>query len=65
VASRKPFGGKQVVVVGEFLQLRPVPNMFDEGAFCFESGLFHCTISHRFELKQVKAKGNTHTEGSY
>ncbi|KAK2555227.1 hypothetical protein P5673_023207 [Acropora cervicornis] len=26
----KPFAGKQIVLVGEFLQLRPVPNRFDE-----------------------------------
>ena len=24
-----PFSGKQVILVGEFLQLEPVPNLFD------------------------------------
>ena len=32
-----PFAGKQIIVVGEFLQLRPVPNEFDEGKFMFMS----------------------------
>ena len=27
----RPFAGKQVILVGEFLQLRPVPNDLDEG----------------------------------
>ena len=35
----KPFAGKQIVLVGEFLQLRPVPNRFDEGSFMFNSML--------------------------
>ena len=47
---RKPFGGKQLIVVGEFLQLRPVPNSFDDGEFMFRSALFHIAIPHRLEL---------------
>ena len=34
-----PFAGKQVILVGEFLQLQPVPNLFDEGEFMFYSPL--------------------------
>ena len=45
----KPFGGIQVILVGEFLQLRPVPDDFDEGMFMFHSPLFqaafHITLS--------------------
>ena len=35
-----PLAGKQLILIGEFLQLRPVPNMFDEGHYMFESPLF-------------------------
>jgi hypothetical protein len=34
------FAGKQIVLVGEFLQLKPVPNTFDYGNFMFSSPLF-------------------------
>ena len=45
----KPFGGKQVILVGEFLQLRPVPNDIDEGIFLFHSPAFQSCITHRYE----------------
>ena len=48
-----PFTGKQLILVGEFLQLQPVPNMFDEGCYMFESPLFDHAISHRFALTKV------------
>ena len=35
-----PFAGKQIILIGEFLQLQPVPNLFDEGHFMFFSPLF-------------------------
>jgi len=28
-----PYAGKQLILVGEFLQLQPAPNMFDKGCF--------------------------------
>ena len=28
-----PFAGKQLILVGEFLQLQPVPNIFDKGCY--------------------------------
>ena len=33
--NKMPFAETQVIVVGEFLQLRPVPNSFDSGDFMF------------------------------
>ena len=49
----KPFAFKQVILVGEFLQLKPVANIFDDGEFLFRSRLFQVAITHRFELKQL------------
>ena len=49
----KPFGGTQMVIVGEFLQLRPVPNLLDMGEFMFRSKLFERAITHRFELTTI------------
>lgn len=33
LSKQCPFAGKQIILVGEFLQLKPVPNMFDEENF--------------------------------
>ena len=44
-----PFAGKQLILVGEFLQLQPVPNMFDEGCYMFELPLFDHAISHGYQ----------------
>ena len=41
-----PFGGKQLIFVGDFLQLRPVPNVFDNGSFVFMSPVFKKAITH-------------------
>ena len=48
--SRRPFSGKQVIVVGEFLQLRPVPNFLDEGKYLFTLPVFDRVLTHRYEL---------------
>ena len=53
LSKHRPFAGKQIILVGEFLQLKPVPNMFDEGNFMFLSPLFTSAIPHRFELTQI------------
>ena len=48
-----PFAGKQMILVGEFLQLQPVPNMFNEGYYMFESPLFDYAVSYRLSLTKV------------
>jgi ATP-dependent DNA helicase PIF1 len=53
ISTNTPFSGKQVIIVGDFLQLRPVPNDFDEGRFMFESALFKAAIPHTFHLTRL------------
>ena len=48
-----PFAGKQVIIVGEFLQLRPIPSSFDSGEFLFKSRVFEHAITHQFQLTKV------------
>ena len=48
-----PFGGKQMIIVGEFLQLRPVPSTFESRNFMFTSHVFHHAVPHRFQLTKV------------
>jgi len=40
-------------IVGEFLQLRPVPNTFDSGNFMFTSNVFKHAVPHRFQLTKL------------
>ena len=51
--DKVPFGGKQMIIVGEFLQLRPVPNTFDSGNFMFTSNVFKHAVPHRFQLTKL------------
>ena len=39
---------------GEFLQLQPVPNFFDEGHFMHCSPLFDFAVAHHLELTTVR-----------
>ena len=57
-----PFAGKQLILVGEFLQLQPVPNMFDEGCYMFELPLFDHAISHGFALTKVRRQSEEDRE---
>ena len=47
------FAGKQVIIVGEFLQLRPVPNSFNAGDFMFKYPVFIHAIPHWFALAKL------------
>ena len=50
----------QVIASGDFKQLPPVPNIFqqDGGEYCFESPIFGKVFPHHINLKQVSEKLN-------
>lgn len=47
---KKPLGGKQLILVGQFLQPWQVPSLFAEGRPICESELFQKCLTHRYEL---------------
>ncbi|XP_069109443.1 LOW QUALITY PROTEIN: uncharacterized protein [Argopecten irradians] len=53
--SSKQFGGMQLIMCGDFVQLPPVPNMLynDDGKYCFESPLFEQLLCHKIYLNEI------------
>lgn len=53
--SEKIFGGIQVLGVGDFFQLAPVPDILkdDPGEYCFVSDIFKTYFIHKFVLTDV------------
>ncbi|XP_046605995.1 ATP-dependent DNA helicase PIF1 [Neodiprion virginianus] len=49
----KPFGGIQLVLCGDFLQLPPVAKLTDKVKFCFQSKSWRECVKHTFELQKV------------
>eukprot|EP01114_Cavostelium_apophysatum_P021146 TRINITY_DN7292_c0_g2_i1.p1 TRINITY_DN7292_c0_g2~~TRINITY_DN7292_c0_g2_i1.p1 ORF type:complete len:601 (-),score=87.50 TRINITY_DN7292_c0_g2_i1:675-2477(-) len=65
-ACRKPFGGIQLVLVGDFLQLPPVPNKdpkkpnaHPETKFCFEAECWDSCVDVNFQLQQIFRQSDT------
>ncbi|CAB4005421.1 ATP-dependent DNA helicase PIF1 [Paramuricea clavata] len=53
------FGGVQLILVGDFWQLKPIPNVLDAGIPIYESNLFNKVFPHRYELTEVLRQGET------
>lgn len=49
----KPFGGIQLILCGDFLQLPPVTKGDDKLRFCFQSKAWQDCVKHTFELEKV------------
>ena len=51
-----PMGGIQVITLGDFYQLAPVPNKWikDPGLYCFQSTIWKQLIPHKLILQEVQ-----------
>ncbi|XP_015605451.1 ATP-dependent DNA helicase PIF1 [Cephus cinctus] len=49
----RPFGGIQLILCGDFLQLPPVSKQEQKAKFCFESEAWKKCVHFSFELQQV------------
>uniref|UniRef100_A0AAY5L597 ATP-dependent DNA helicase PIF1 n=1 Tax=Esox lucius TaxID=8010 RepID=A0AAY5L597_ESOLU len=52
--STEPFGGIQLIVCGDFLQLPPVSKGKDKASFCFQSRSWRKCIQLNMELTEVR-----------
>lgn len=50
----QPFGGIQLILAGDFLQLPPVTRGKDKRVFAFETAAWQRSVDHNIELTQVK-----------
>lgn len=56
--SSVPFGGMQIIVMGDFFQLPPVPSRSSTAEFCFTSKVWRAHIKHHVVLTQVIRQQN-------
>ncbi|XP_070577575.1 uncharacterized protein [Ptychodera flava] len=51
--GKQSFGGIQVIAIGDFHQLPPVPSHVDDGEYPFQSPLWEKTFRHNMVLKTI------------
>ncbi|CAB4018113.1 ATP-dependent DNA helicase PIF1 [Paramuricea clavata] len=55
------FGGIQVILVGDFWHLKPIPSVFDNGKAIYESHIFNEVFQHRIELTKILRQSECET----
>ena len=55
----RPFGGIQLVLAGDFLQLPPVTRKKEERTFCFETAAWKKSVHVNLELTNVKRQSDS------
>ncbi|RUS76879.1 hypothetical protein EGW08_015348 [Elysia chlorotica] len=58
--SDQPFGGIQLILCGDFLQLPPVTKPGEKRRFCFQSEAWHKTVDTTMHLTEVKRQDDPH-----
>jgi ATP-dependent DNA helicase PIF1 len=56
-----PFGGIQVMLLGDFWQLKPIQSSSDSGEPVYESEVFGEVFSRRFELTKILRQEDSET----
>ena len=56
------FGGIQVILVGDFLQLTPVKSLVYKEEPVYKSQLFDAVFPHRIELKKILRQDDSESE---